>query len=56
MSHPAARFIAGLADIQKYLIDHLRSGDVLLVLSAGDADQVSREVLAHLEEREVTHG
>ncbi len=56
MSHPAARFIAGLAEIQEYLIDHLRPGDVLLVLSAGDADQVSRNVLARLEEREVTHG
>jgi len=57
MSHPAARFIAGLADISKYLIDHLRPGDVLLVLSAGDADQVSRDMLAQLhEEREVTHG
>lgn len=56
ISHPAARFIAGLVDIQDYLLDHLRPGDVLLVLSAGDADQVSRNVLARLEEREVTHG
>jgi UDP-N-acetylmuramate--alanine ligase len=56
MSHPAACFIAGLADIQEYLIDHLRPGDVLLVLSAGDADQISRNVLARLKEREVTHG
>jgi UDP-N-acetylmuramate--alanine ligase len=56
MSHPAAHFIAGLADIQKYLFDHLRPGDVLLVLSAGDADLVSRNVLAQLEEREVPHG
>jgi UDP-N-acetylmuramate-alanine ligase len=30
------------------LLEHLRSGDVLLVLSAGDADQVSSNVLARL--------
>jgi UDP-N-acetylmuramate--alanine ligase len=45
-----AHFIAGLSDVSKYLIEHLRSGDVLLVLSAGDADQVSTDVLAHLKE------
>jgi hypothetical protein len=30
------------------LLKHLRGGDVLLVLSAGDADQVSANVLAGL--------
>ncbi len=45
-----AHFIASLADVTPYLVMHLRSGDVLLVLSAGDADQVSTEVLAHLKE------
>ncbi len=45
-----ARFIAGLQEVSKYLISHLRPGDVLLVLSAGDADQVSTEVLARLKE------
>jgi UDP-N-acetylmuramate--alanine ligase len=45
-----AHFIAGLSDVSKYLIEHLRSGDVLLVLSAGDANQVSTDVLAHLKE------
>ena len=44
-----ARFIASLSKVSKYLISHLRPGDVLLVLSAGDADQVSTEVLAHLK-------
>ena len=56
MPHPAARFIAGLADICNHLLENLRPGDVLLVLSAGDADQVSREVLTRLKEREDTHG
>jgi UDP-N-acetylmuramate--alanine ligase len=50
MSHPAVQFIAGLPDISNYLVSHLSRGDVLLVLSAGDADQVSTEVLARLKE------
>jgi len=45
-----AHFIAGLPEVSNYLITHLRPGDVLLVLSAGDADQVSTDVLAHLKE------
>jgi UDP-N-acetylmuramate-alanine ligase len=36
--------------VSNYLIAHLRPGDVLLVLSAGDADQVSTKVLANLKE------
>jgi UDP-N-acetylmuramate-alanine ligase len=51
MRHPSARFIAGLDEIRDYLLEHLRPGDVLLVLSAGDADTVSREVLADLQAR-----
>jgi len=48
MKHASARFIAGLADTTKYLLAHLRPGDVLIVFSAGDADQVSADVLAGL--------
>ena len=48
--HRPAHFIAGLSKVSNYLISHLRPGDVLLVLSAGDADQVSTAVLAHLKE------
>ena len=49
MSHPDARQIPALKDVSQYLIEHLRPGDVLLVLSAGDADQISRDVLAYLK-------
>jgi len=49
MSHPA-HFIAGLSEVSNYLITNLRPGDILLVLSAGDADQISTEVLTHLKE------
>jgi UDP-N-acetylmuramate--alanine ligase len=49
-----AHFIAGLSEVSNYLITHLRPGDVLLVLSAGDADQISTKVLTSL--REVRNG
>jgi UDP-N-acetylmuramate--alanine ligase len=50
MSHPAVQFIAELPQVTSYLISHLSPGDVLLVLSAGDADQVSAQVLSHMKE------
>jgi UDP-N-acetylmuramate--alanine ligase len=55
ISHPSAQFIASLDDIRNYLVSHLKPGDVLLVLSAGDADQVSADVAAWLKESEVRH-
>jgi UDP-N-acetylmuramate--alanine ligase len=48
MRHPSAHFTAELTDTTKYLLNHLRPGDVLIVFSAGDADQVSVDVLAGL--------
>ena len=45
-----AHFVAGLQEVSNYLISCLRPGDVLLVLSAGDANQVSTDVLTHLKE------
>ncbi len=49
MDHPDARQIPALKDVTQYLCDNLRSGDVLLVLSAGDADRISRDILAYLK-------
>ena len=51
MPHASARYIATLNEISHYLIEQLQPGDVLLVLSAGDADQISTDVLAGLKER-----
>ncbi len=51
MPHPSARYIAENPDISKYLLEHLRPGDVLVVLSAGDANQICRDVLSKLRER-----
>jgi UDP-N-acetylmuramate--alanine ligase len=49
MTRPA-HFIADLSEVSSYLITNLRPGDALLVLSAGDADQISTNVLTHLKE------
>ncbi|NTU74623.1 MAG: UDP-N-acetylmuramate--L-alanine ligase [Anaerolineaceae bacterium] len=49
MSHPSARFIATLTDTSAYLIANLQPGDVLIVFSAGDADQVSAQVYHHFQ-------
>ena len=51
MNHSGAQFIASLQATGQYLLDNLQPGDVVLVLSAGDADQVSARVLAGLRER-----
>jgi UDP-N-acetylmuramate--alanine ligase len=51
MPHASARYLRTLKEISHYLIKKLQPGDVLLVLSAGDADQISTDVLAGLEER-----
>lgn len=56
MAHPAAYFAPTLEDATQYLLHQLRAGDVLLVLSAGDADQVSAGVLAELKNQEKNHG
>ncbi len=56
MKHPDARFIPGLIETAEKLLEELKPGDVLLVLSAGDADQISAHVLAGLQERLITNG
>jgi UDP-N-acetylmuramate--alanine ligase len=49
MKHLDAYFIPDLTQISTFLLTHLDEGDVLLVLSAGDANQVSAQVLAALQ-------
>jgi UDP-N-acetylmuramate--alanine ligase len=55
MKHSSVKFIADLSDVMDYLIKSLQAGDVLIVFSAGDADQVSTQVLDQLRKREVHH-
>jgi UDP-N-acetylmuramate--alanine ligase len=54
MNHPNVRHIPTLDGVSEYLLNHLQSGDVLVVLSAGDADQVSERVLAGLSSHEIS--
>jgi UDP-N-acetylmuramate--alanine ligase len=51
MDPKKSRFIASIPEISNYLNQSLLSGDVLVVLSAGDADQVCRDVISYLKER-----
>ena len=51
MDHPDVKMIAELEDVKNHLIEVLQPGAVLLVLSAGDADRISREVLEHLQKK-----
>jgi UDP-N-acetylmuramate--alanine ligase len=51
MEHPDARFIAELDEVVGYLLSHLKPGDLLLTLGAGDGYKVGEEVLAELEGR-----
>jgi UDP-N-acetylmuramate--alanine ligase len=48
MPNLSARYIATLPEVTQYLLDHLKPGDVVLVLSAGDADQISTDVVKGL--------
>jgi UDP-N-acetylmuramate--alanine ligase len=51
MQHPDVHYIPELPKVTGYLLEHLEPGNVLLVMSAGDADQVSAQVLAGLQDR-----
>jgi UDP-N-acetylmuramate--alanine ligase len=55
MSHPDARYISDFTQVATYLSDQMESGDVLIVLSAGDADQISILVETLLRERSENH-
>jgi len=55
MSHPGARFLPTLDENISYLLQNLQPGDVLLVLSAGDADQISARVMSGLQQRSGKH-
>jgi UDP-N-acetylmuramate--alanine ligase len=48
MTHPDVNFVETLAEATDFILSYLRPGDILLVLSAGDATQISEHVLATL--------
>jgi len=51
MRHKDAHFVPTLAEVTSFLLARLKPGDVLLVFSAGDADQVSAQILASLQHK-----
>jgi len=51
IGHTDARYIAQLQDVSKFLMNNLSDGDVLLVLSAGDANQISKDMLNYFKEK-----
>jgi len=48
MPHASARYTGSLSKTKEYLLKHVRSNDVVLVLSAGDADKLSGELLKEM--------
>jgi len=50
-----AVFTPTLKDAIEFLLENLRPGDVMVVMSAGDADQISTQVLKALAERKGLH-
>jgi UDP-N-acetylmuramate--alanine ligase len=52
MPNLSARYIETLPEVSQHLLSHLQPGDVVLVLSAGDADQISTDVVKGLKERQ----
>jgi UDP-N-acetylmuramate--alanine ligase len=48
LENPEAIFVPDLDQAQQYLLKHMRPGEVVLVLSAGDANQLSGTLLVKL--------
>ena len=49
MPHSSARFTGSLENTTDYLLKNLGTNDVVIVMSAGDADQISTNVLKGLK-------
>jgi UDP-N-acetylmuramate--alanine ligase len=56
IQHKDAKFLGDFKSINIYLAQHLKWGDILLVLSAGDADQISAQIYKQLQNNEISHG
>ena len=48
MPHSSARYSGSLAETKAYLLDHAHRGDVIIVLSACDADGITNDLLKEL--------
>lgn len=56
MKHASARYCPTLDDAARTLSSELKPGDVVLVLSAGDADKITDQIFLELKKREVQNG
>ncbi len=48
MPHPSARYSGSVDETAEYLLKHLKPGDVLIVMSAGDADRINAKIAESL--------
>ncbi len=48
MPHHSAHYTGSVEETSKYLLKHVRSGDVVIVLSAGDANQICTDLMTKL--------
>ena len=55
MEHSDARFLPDFERLVSYLVSNLSPGSVVLVLSAGDANKITRQLLSTLQKIEVNH-
>lgn len=51
MPHRSARYIETLSEVTSHLLRQLKPNDVVIVMSAGDADQISTELVKAFKER-----
>jgi UDP-N-acetylmuramate--alanine ligase len=51
MPHMSARYIETLTEVTSYLLRNLKPNDVVIVMSAGDADQISTDLVKAFQER-----
>jgi UDP-N-acetylmuramate--alanine ligase len=51
MPHMSARYIETLSEVTGYLLRSLKPGDVVIVMSAGDADEISTDLVKAFQER-----
>ncbi len=56
IQHRDVHYMADLGQAVAYLLQNVRSGAVILVLSAGDADQITRRVLEGLRDADGAQG
>lgn len=50
-----ARYIAGMQEAAEYLTQHVKSGSIVITLSAGDGNRVGNMLLSELQRREESH-